>query len=430
MRKENVSRRHVLKAGAAAAGLGAMKIKTVAHAAKTTLKAGLVGCGGRGLDAARNLLDASQKTGIDVRLWAVGDVYEDRARDAVTSAAHRLKDRKGVEVDKARIFGDFDSYKKVIDSGVDMVLLATPPGFRPEHFEAVVAAGKHCFTEKPVATFAQDCRRFMTAGELSVEKGLSVVAGTQRRHQKSYIETINRIHDGAIGDIKALRAYWCGGPVMKGSPRAKGQKDMDFQLKAWYSFVWLCGDQIVEQHVHNLDVCNWAVGRHPAEAYASGGCAWRPDEEWYGNIYDHLITDFKYDNGVHLMSMTRQFVGAQGNVSEAIVGTRGECNGTRIWNKSGVVFQGPRGENPYVQEQMDLLRNIVRPEGAELLNEAKSVGESTMTALMGRTAAYTGKRVKWKEMMALNDSQMPSSSWDATIPVTTVAVPGNPERHR
>ena len=421
MRKRRVTRRQMLRGAAGtAAGLAAMKINTLAHAADKTLKAGLIGCGGRGTGAAHDLLKAGQKTGIDVSMWALGDVYEGRANGAAGS----LKREWGCEIDKSRIFIGFDAFKKVIDSGVDIVILGTPPGFRPEHFEAVVAAGKHCFTEKPVATYAQDCRRFMKAGELSVQKGLTVVAGTQRRHQKPYVETIKRIHDGAIGDIRALRAYWCGGPVMKGRPRREGQKDMDFQLRAWYSFVWICGGQIVEQHVHNIDVCNWAIGKHPVEAFASGGCAWRPKEEWYGNIYDHLDADFKYDNGIHMLSMCRQYKGCDGNVSEAIVGSRAESNGTRIWDRSSVTFQGPGGENPYVQEHIDLLQNITRREGADLLNEAQSVAESTMTAIMGRTSAYTGKRVTWQQMMTINDSQMPESSWDATIPIPPVAVPG------
>jgi len=427
MTRKKVSRRNLLKAGAAAAGLAAMHYKTIAHAARPVIKAGLVGCGGRGTGAAHNLLEAARKTGIDVRLWALADVYRSHAERAAKS----LKKRPGFEVGN-RIFDDFDGYKKLIDSGVDLVLLATPPGFRPEHFEAVVEAGKHCFTEKPVATYAETCRRFMKAGEESVRKGLTVVAGTQRRHQKPYVETIKRIHDGAIGDIKALRAYWCGGPVMKGRPRKPGQKDMDFQLKAWYSFIWICGDQIVEQHVHNLDVCNWVMGTHPVEAFASGGCAWRPREEWYGSIYDHLTTDFKYSNGVHMMSMCRQYKRCDNNVSEAIVGTRGESNGTSIWNKSGIVFRGPRGENPYVQEHIDLLNNIVRPQGAGLLNEAKNVAESTMTAIMGRMSAYSGKRITWDYVMKVNDSEMPPSDWDAEIPIPPPAVPGvwTPEKKK
>ncbi len=422
MASGSVSRREILKVGAAAAGLAAMKFKTVAHAAKPTLRVGLVGCGGRGRGAAGDILKAAQTTGIDVRLWALADVYKPKAEHA----AEQFRETAGFEVTDTRVFSDFDGYEKLIDSGVDIVLLATPPGFRPEHFEAAVAAGKHCFAEKPVATYAQDCRRFMKAGDESVKKGLTVVAGTQRRHQTAYVQTVKRIHEGAIGDVKALRAYWCGTPVLKGTPRQPGQKDMDFQLQAWYSFVWIGGGQIVEQHVHNLDICNWVMGIHPEEAFGSGGCAWRPREEYYGNIYDHCIVDFKYGNGVHLMSMCRQYKRERSdrNVSEAIVGTRGESNGTRIWNRSGPVFQGPKGQRARIQEHVDLLLNIVRPEDAELLNESTNVAESTMTAIMGRTAAYTGRRMTWKDMMALNDSQMPESSWDAVIPIPPPAVPG------
>lgn len=347
--RTQISRRHLLKSAAAAGvGLAAMKSRTIA-AGDVAFKAGLIGCGGRGNGAAGDILKAAQKTGIKVELTAVHDVYEGQAKN---SARH-------FNVGAAGTFWDFDGYKKLIDSGVDIVILATPPGFRPEHFEAVVAAGKHCFCEKPVATYAQDCRRFLKAAEESVRKNLTVVAGTQRRHQSNYVETVAKLHDGAIGDIRALRAYWCGGPVMKGRPRTPGQKDMDFQLKAWYSFVWICGDQIVEQHLHNLDVCNWVMGAHPVSVYASGGCAWRPKEEWYGNIYDHLTADYAYADGVHMMSMCRQYKGCDDNVSEFIVGANGESNGTSIWQKGRRVFEGPGGENPYVQEHIDMLKNKI-----------------------------------------------------------------------
>ena len=414
MQKKQLSRRGLLKGAAASVGLAAMHYKTVAHAADRSFKAGLIGCGGRGNGAVGDLLKAGEKTGIKVTLTAVHDPFKERAEGAAR--------RYGV--DAAHTFSDFDGYKKLVDSGVDIVLHATPPGFRPEHFEAMVAAGKHCFVEKPAGTYAQDVRRFMAAGEASVKKGLTVVAGTQRRHERPYVETVARIHDGAIGDIRALRAYWCGGPVMKGSPRKEGQKDMDFQLRAWYSFVWICGGQIVEQHVHNIDVCNWVMGAHPVRAFASGGCAWRPREEWYGDIYDHLTTDFEYADGTRMMSMCRQYRGCDNNISEFVVGSSGDSNGTRIWKKGQEIFRGPGGENPYVQEHIHMLKNIVRGDGEPLLNEAQSVAESTMTAIMGRTSAFTGKVVTWDEMMKVNDSQMPEGSWDAVIPYRPPAVPG------
>lgn len=414
MKKDSITRRHLLKGAAAASvGLAAMQYKNVAHAADKSFKAGLIGCGGRGNGAAHNLLQAAQKTGIKVEVTACGDIFEERA----SGAARRLK------IDKANCFHGFDAYQKVIDSGVDIIILATPPGYRPQHFEAVVKAGKHCFTEKPVATYAETCRQFMAAGEESVKKGLTVVAGTQRRHQKPYVDAMARIHDGDIGDIRALRAYWCGGPVMKGKPRKEGQKDMDFQLRAWYSFIWICGGQIVEQHVHNIDVCNWAKQAHPIEAYASGGCAWRPAEEWYGDIYDHLITDYTYEDGTHMFSACRQYKGCDNNVSEYIVGAKGSSNGTTIWKGKQQVFRGGGGENPYVQEHINMLNNITRSSGP-LLNESKSVSDSTMTAIMGRISAFTGKRIRWKDVMTMNDSKMPENSWDATIPSNKPAVPG------
>jgi len=422
MEKQGVSRRDMLKGaiGGAAAGLATFGIRTGSFAAAKPLTAGLVGCGGRGTGAANDLLQAAQNLGMDVRVTALADVFEDR----LNGCAGNLRGRKGGEVAKDRMFVGLDGYKKLIDSGVDIVLLATPPGFRPEHFEACVDAGKHVFMEKPVATYAQDGRRFLAAGKKSVEKKLTVVAGTQRRHQKPYVETMRRIHDGAIGDIRALRAYWCGGPVIHNRKRQSDWTDMEFQLRNWYSFVWICGDHIVEQHVHNLDVCNWAMeDKHPVLAYGSGGCAWRPREELLGNIYDHFTIDFEYEGGVHMLSMCRQYRGCDDNVSEFIVGSEGESNGTWLRNsKTNQSFSGQGGENPYVQENMDMLVSIVE---GQALNEAENVGNSSMTAIMGRISSFTGKRVTWDQMMKINDSEMPNPmAWDTKIPVPPLAVPG------
>ncbi|MBN1417133.1 MAG: Gfo/Idh/MocA family oxidoreductase [Planctomycetes bacterium] len=418
-----VSRRDMLKGaiGGAAVGLATFGIRGRVLGAAKPLTAGLIGCGGRGTGAANDLLEAAGKLGMDVRVTALGDVFEDR----LNGCADNLRGRKGGEVPKDRMFIGLDAYKKVIDSGVDIVILATPPGFRPEHFEACVAAGKNVFTEKPVATFAQDARRFLAAAKASVEKKLTVVAGTQRRHQRPYVETMKRIHDGAIGEIRALRAYWCGTPVIHNRARRPDWTDMEFQLRNWYSFVWICGDHIVEQHVHNLDVCNWAMKglKHPIAAFGSGGCAWRPRKELLGNIYDNYSIDFEYEGGVHMLSMCRQYNGSDTNVSEFIVGSEGESSGTWLFNKAkNERFNGPGGENPYVQEHMDMLVSIVEGQG---LNESENVCYSTMTAIMGRISAFTGKKVTWDQMMKIEDSEMPSPmTWDVEIPVPPLAVPG------
>jgi predicted dehydrogenase len=212
-----------------------------------------------------------------------------------------------VKVDPEHHFVGFDAYKKVLASDIDLVILSTPPGYRPMHFEAAVEAKKHVFAEKPFGTDPVNVRRFMAAARKSEELKLTVMSGAQRRSQKEYIETIHRIKDGAIGDITGAYAYWVGTPVIQQKERDAKWKDMTWQHRAWYSFVWICGDQVVEQHLHNIDVINWVMGTHPVEVVATGGAAWRPREEIYGNIYDHISADFVYPNGVRMSSYCRQY---------------------------------------------------------------------------------------------------------------------------
>ncbi|MFN4258205.1 MAG: Gfo/Idh/MocA family protein [Gemmataceae bacterium] len=436
------NRRDFLKTTAAgtaalAAGLGAL---SNAHAAGSdVIKVGIVGCGGRGKGAGDNVLNAAK----GVEVIAIGDVFQHRVEDArqrLTNAANSSDVKalgNSVDLPDSRCYVGLDAYDKVIHTpGVNYVILATPPGFRPLHLQAAVAAGKNIFTEKPVCVDGPGARKALAAYEEALKKGLGVAAGTQRRHQLGYIETMKRIHDGAIGDIVALRCYWNGQGIWF-RPRSELQKfaekptDVAYQLHNWYHFLWICGDQICEQHVHNLDVCNWAMQGHPIKADGSGGRAGnhpgRPNgpPDVVGNIFDHMAIDFEYPNGVHMLSMCRHIPGTTSNVSEFLVGTKGNCDARayRINGEAVVSRQQDReSTNPYVQEHTDLIASI---RAGKPINELKNVTESSLTAIMGRMSAYTGKQVTWAQALNSQDDTFPAQlTWDMSLPVPPVPIPG------
>jgi predicted dehydrogenase len=396
-----------------------------------------VGCGGRGTQAVVDLLTGNEQ----VDLVAMADVFEDHLEQSLG----RLRDPKfmgrhaGITVERdgqprelkaedlvasigPRIkvapdhhFTGFEAYQKLIASEVDIVMLCTPPGYRPMHFEAAVNAGKHVFTEKPIATDPVGARRFIAAGKLAAEHKLTVVSGAQRRAQRDYIETVRKIQDGAIGDITALYSYYLSGPVFHADRRDPKWSAMEWQLRNWYSFCWICGDQIVEQHFHNIDFMNWVMGGHPVKVAASGGAAWRPREELYGNIYDHISSDFTYANGVHLSSHCRQYPkDLYRNVSDQIVGTKGHSDGLDL---------GTKGINPYVQEHINMVRSI-RGEGP-YLNHSQQVAESTLTAIMARESAYSGQEVTWDQVMTSKLDLIPKEfSYDAKLEPAPLPAPG------
>jgi predicted dehydrogenase len=367
-----------------------------AHAAGSdTIKVGLVGCGGRGSGAAEDVCKAAGST-YNIKLHAMADAFGDRIRNCRDRLRENDATKDKIDVPVERCFEGLDGYQKVIDC-CDMVMLATPPGFRPQHIEATIKAGKHLFAEKPVAVDGTGIRKVLAAHDEATRKGLSVITGTQRRHQGGYVESLKRIHDGAIGDITGGQVYWNQGPIWA-HKRQPGWSDTEYQIRNWYHFLWLCGDHIVEQHVHNLDVACWAIGAHPVRAVGMGGRQVISDPE-YGQSYDHFAVDYEFPNGVHVMSMARQIEGCEGNVSETIVGTKGQ------WRSGGYRFTGANKDrvrvehelNPYVQEHIDLLESIV---SRKPVCELKQVAESTLTAIMGRMSAYTGKAVTWE--IALN----------------------------
>ncbi len=403
------------------AGAAALAVPAAAGQNEPTLKVGVIGCGGRGRGATENVLESAP----NVQIVAMGDMFKDHLDAARKTVADWTQKNKhpGFKVDDDHAFTGFDAYKRVLDSGVDMVILATPPGFRPLHFAAAIDAGKHVFFEKPVAVDSAGIRKVIEYGIKAAQRKLAVVTGTQRRHEKCYLDMVRRIREGAIGEIRAARAYWNGGGVWDPKPRKPEWTDMEYQLRNWYYYDWLCGDHIVEQHVHNLDVVNWVLQKHPLRAVAVGGRQVRTDPE-YGHIFDHFGVDYEYEGGLHMLSMCRHWNGTPGDVSEAFVGTKGQTysrtGSTRI--DGAAPWRSDREQvNPYVQEHSDLIASI---RAGKPLNEAQQIAESTLTAIMGREAAYTGKVIEWDALLNADMDLAPPNYEFGPHPVRPIPMPG------
>jgi len=419
----STTRREFLKTSTvAAAGTAALNWIPNAYArASETIKVGLIGCGGRGRGAADNICEAAG-TSHNVKLHALADVFEDRVKDCYDflKGAENLKEK--FDVDKERCFVGFDAFQKVTDC-CDLVLLATPPGFRPQHLAYAVKAGKHIFTEKPVAVDGPGIRKVLAAAEEARRKNLAVVAGTQRRHQASYIEAIERIHEGDLGEPVGGRVFWNQGNIWA-YKRKPGWSDMEYQIRNWYHFVWLCGDCIVEQHVHNLDVACWALKAHPVSCVGMGGQEVNTAPE-YGESFDHFAVDYAFPEGVHVLSMARQIEGCKNDVSEQIVGTKGAWSSGGGFRISGERRRGrsrsQQSRNPYVQEHIDLLESIAN---GKPLNELTQVAESTLTGIMGRMSAYTGQEVTWEQALNSKLDTFPEKLEWGSRPAPVVAKPG------
>ncbi|MFQ6131348.1 MAG: Gfo/Idh/MocA family protein [Armatimonadota bacterium] len=411
--ESGMSRRSFLKTAATTAVAGAGLMGLRAEAQDQPLTAGLIGCGGRGTGAAAQCVESAP----NVTITALADLFPDK----VGASRDNIQKKTDQEVPQERCFVGFDAYQKLIDTDVDIVLLATTPHFRPQQLRAAVAAGKHVFMEKPVCVDPWGYRECIAAYQEANEKKLNIVAGTQRRHQMPYLETYQRVADGAIGKILALRAYWCGGPL-RYRRREENWSDMEYQIRNWNHFFWLSGDHIVEQHIHNLDVCNWFFGDHPVEAFGFGMRA-RKD---VGNTYDFFCVEYRYADDTRMQSLCRQIRGCDTNVSEFIVGTQGSTNcAGRIWDLDGnetFRVEG-KGPNPKVQEHADLI-NAIRT--GEQLNEAKNVADSSFTAVIGRMSAYTGKRVKWDEAAQMDMRLGPTEYAMGDVEVEPVQLPGAP----
>ena len=419
MSKENVeSRRTFLKSSTAAAagtvlagGLN-LGIARTAHAAGSdVIQFALIGCGGRGTGAAAQLMTADP----NVKLIAMADAFEDKAK----ASLQRLKKQheKQIDVPPDRIFAGLDAYKKAISSDADLIAIATPPGFRPLFYAAAIAAGKNVFMEKPCCVDAPGYKSLMETNKVADQKGLFVAVGLQRHHEPRYMETVKRIQDGQIGDVMFQRVYWNGQGIWN-RPREPWMTEMQYQVNNWYHFCWLSGDNICEQHIHNLDVANWVKNAHPVEANGMGGCTERylGDNKGTGQIFDHHFVEFTYADGTKVYSQCRQMKNTWGSVSEWAQGTKGlaNCSG-RIEGENAWRFRGKSPEG-HQQEQRDLIAAL---RAGKRYNEGYYGASSSMTSVFGRMATYSGKVVKWDEALAEGTSSFPKVlSWEAPAPVT------------
>ncbi|MEW4489173.1 Gfo/Idh/MocA family oxidoreductase [Thalassoglobus sp. JC818] len=420
------TRRDFLKTTSAAAALGTGVLSSVSAKAFASgddvVKIGLVGCGGRGKGAAAQAL---QSPG-NVKLVAMGDAFRDQLDGALDNIERSVaKDETAIiEVPEENKFVGFDSFKKVMDSGIDVVILATPPGFRPMMFEYAVNKGLHVFMEKPVATDAAGVRQVLEAAKIAKEKDLKVGVGLQRHHQTVYRDFINRIHDGAVGDVRAMRVYWNGGGVW--DPRRSREEvksEMEYQMRNWYYYNWLCGDHINEQHIHNIDIGNWVMQKYPVSAIGMGGREVRTDPK-YGEIFDHFAVQYTYDDGSVMFSECRHIRNVWNSVSEHIHGTKGivNLNGSKPRNCSIDWFDGNserfKGENPnpYQVEHDDLFAAI---RNGESYSEAEYGAMSTMTAILGRMVTYSGDEITMEKALNEGPQIVPALAdlgWDVAPP--------------
>lgn len=353
------------------------------------LKVGLIGCGGRGSGAIKNFIEAARILGREVEITGLGDVNLEAARK--NASAHK--------VDPERCFGGFDAYQKVIASGCDFVIDATPPVFRPVHFAAAVAAGKHTFIEKPVSVDPEGSRSIIASGEIAKAKGLGCVTGTQRRHMAGYLRNKAAIDAGAIGEIRGGIVQW-NGRVPWVRRRNDGESAAHYMARNWLAFTETCGDHIVEQHVHNIDVACWFLDKLPGTALGFGGRARRET----GNVFDFFSVDYDFGDDVHIHSQCRQISGTYSRVGETFTGATGSCYGGGRLNGKDVEIPEIKldSDNGMVQEHVDLIRGVL---DGKPLNHAKRIAEVCAVAIAGRIAAYTGDIVRISDLLAREDSK-------------------------
>ncbi|MCF7975284.1 MAG: Gfo/Idh/MocA family oxidoreductase [Phycisphaerae bacterium] len=376
------------------------------------IKVGLLGCGGRGNGALRQCLNADP----GVEVIAMADLFESQVRRSRTRLMNEEKYKGRVNIDDDHLFWGFDCHEKLAKCEADLLLMATAPAFRGRQMLAAVNAGKHIFTEKPVATDPEGCRQVMEASRIAKEKGLAIVCGTQRRHELNRVELMKRIHDGQIGELVGGQCYWYGGGIWYRGAQ-EGMSELEWQCHNWYHFNWLSGDQICEQHIHNIDIMNWCFDGPPAKFTALGGRAWRSynddqiktakevctkyngnDQNWEkynGDIWDHIFAELEYANGARCLSFSGHSPGT-GRGDEKIVGTKGtsDCN-SRIFGENAWQYQGKR-VNGMDQEHIDLIASI---RSGNPLNEGQRIAESTLTAIGARMSAFTGRTFSWKWLL-------------------------------
>lgn len=430
-RTENISRRQFLKkSSATAASITALSagIQARAYAAGTgAIKIGLIGCGGRGTGAAVQALSTKG----EVTLWAMADAFPDKLQSSYKGLIEGENFSRSpdagpqtakVDVPPERRFTGLDSYRKVMElDEVDVIIQATPPGFRPTHFAAAVEAGKHVFMEKPVATDAPGIRKVLAAAKKADRKGLKVGVGFNRRHSPLYEETVKRIHDGAIGRLNSIRIYNLRGGVWRRHERRPEETELEYQVRNWYYFPWLSGDFIVEQSVHDYDVACWMKGQHPVRAQGQGGRLVRSGDG-YGTIFDHFYVDYDYADGSKLLSQHRHMRNCWSHIAQYADGTRGVASvisktrgSIKLHDSSETLWKGQESGNSY-QIEHDRLFHAIRND--QPFNEAVSGANSTMSAILGRMAAYSGRELTWEEALG-SDTQLTTDalSWDAPAPL-------------
>jgi myo-inositol 2-dehydrogenase/D-chiro-inositol 1-dehydrogenase len=416
MNNENLrgQRREFIKTSALIAGgvlLNQFSFAAGHSSADDTIKIALIGCGDRGTGAAFQALS----TTANVKLVAMADAFQDRLDGSYKVLSEKFKSK--VDVPQERRFTGFDAYQKAI-ALADVVLLTTPPGFRPIHFEEAVKQGKHIFMEKPVAVDAPGIRRVLAAAETAKQKKLNVVVGLQRRYQTNYREAIKRIQDGAIGDVFGGQVYWNSGGVWV-KKRLANQTEMEYQMRNWYYFNWLCGDHIVEQHVHNIDIANWVKGSYPVSVQGTGSRAWRTGKD-YGEIYDNHSVELTYADGAVIHSQCRHFEGTENRVDESFQGTKGKVylsggNQAILWDHTGKeLYRHPSkgNANPYQTEHDELFAAVAK--GEYKFSDAERGAKSCFSSIIGRYATYSGQTIKWDEALQAENSLMPDQlSWTA-----------------
>jgi len=393
------------------------------------LKLALIGCGGRGSGAAVQALTADDK----VELYAMADAFRDRIDSSLNGIKEHFDGSKNIDVKEKNMFTGFDAYKKAIDL-CDVVILTTPPGFRPLHFEYAINNDKHVFMEKPLATDAPGIRKVLEVAKIAKDKKLNVVVGLQRHYQDKYITLYNKVVNGDIGKIVSGQVYWNDGGVWV-KKRKPSQSELEYQMRNWYYFTWLCGDHILEQHIHNIDVANWFIGDYPISAQGMGGREVRNGID-HGQIFDHHFVEFSYASGAVISSQCRHQTGTASRVDEVFQGSNGSVvtgKGEMTDLSGNIKYKYPnkRNEdpNPYQVEHDKLFQSI---RNNEVINDVEYGAKSTMTAIMGRMATYTGKKITWDQAINSKEMLVPNNlTWNSTPPTLPddngkylVAIPG------
>ena len=418
MKQKNINRRSFVKSATISTGAlltTPFSLEAMANNSNSRkLKLAVVGCGGRGTGAVVQALRADK----DVELVAMADAFGDRVENSLKYITEELEGEIKVKVKQKNKFTGFNAYKKAIDLA-DVVILTTPPGFRPQHFEYAVNNDKHIFMEKPVATDPNGIRRVLKAAKLAEQKKLNVVVGLQRRYEKKYLALYNRINKGDIGKIVSGQVYWNGAGVWV-RKRESGQTEMEYQMRNWYYFNWICGDHIVEQHIHNIDVANWFIGEYPKSATGMGGREVRKGID-HGQIFDHHYVEFNYPGGAVISSQCRHQPGTNRNVSEVFQGTKSNVYTkpkSKIVDHSGndlFIYDSIGDKSPYQIEHDELFKSI---RSGGVINNAEYGAKTTLTAIMGRMATYTGKEITWEQALNSNHILVPDNlDWDSIPPV-------------